>query len=129
MKVLTKGEAHKRDIMEAECSFCGSKLRILEGDPRSKRTWSGHNGVNYELLFKCPVCGQLNLVRTHHDHQYEGLKVEEDAFITMEDKKEIESWIDDKLEDLTDDDLVSLWNKYCEKIYRERHPKEEDEYI
>ena len=127
MKVLTKGEAHKRDIMEAECSFCGSKLRILDGDPRSKRSWNGHGGVEHELLFKCPICKQLSFVKTYNDHRYGGLIVEKDAFITMEDKKEIESWEDDKLEDLTDDNLVSLWNKYCSKIYKERHP--EDEYI
>lgn len=108
MKVLEEGKAHKRDIMVATCNFCESSIRIIYGDPRSDRKWYGHDGVEYILKFKCPVCGQISELHTNHDHSKDQFVLKKDAFLSIEDKKEIESWEDDPLMDLTDDDLIIL---------------------
>lgn len=108
MKVLKEGTAHKMDKHICECKFCESKIQIWEGDPLSHREWNGHNGIYYELTFKCPVCGSMNTVRTHNDHHYDGLEIEEKALLSKEDKEEISNFENFSTKNLTNDELNQL---------------------
>ena len=107
MKILVKGEAHKHDVFKLTCTFCGTKVRILRGDPRSKVEWNGSKG-GYRVLWICPVC------HSREDQYASGNAYEKDALITLEDKKEIDGFKEDHLDDLTEDDIshVYAWDQY-----------------
>lgn len=105
MKILKEGEAHKRDVFYAECKFCGTQVRILDGDPRSYKEWRGFNDQGYRFWWICPICGSLEEGTTGvMDNTYgDRVKKVKDELITMEDKKEIESWETDPLDDINED--------------------------
>ena len=111
MKILHEGTAHLRDKHICECNFCETTVQIWYGDPMSKREWSGHSGVDYVMRFICPVCGAQNIVRTHHDHHYDGLLIEESALMSKEDKKEVEAFENFDKESLSAEDrkFLHLW--------------------
>ena len=108
MKVLKEGTAHRRDKHICECKFCESKIQIWESDPLSYRKWNGHDGIQYELTFKCPVCGSMSTVKTHHSHCYDGLEIEEKALLSKEDKEEISNFENFSTKNLTNDEMDQL---------------------
>lgn len=104
MKILKEGVAHKRDVFYAECEFCGTRVRILDGDPRTyKELRSFEQG--YRFWWICPICGSLEEGTTGVMNNINGNIVRrvKEELITMEDKKEIESWETDPLDDINKD--------------------------
>lgn len=93
MKIIKEGKAHIEKTGTFNCKFCESEIRIIYGDPRVHFEYVS-NGKQ-RILTKCPVCGQ---------YIDETIKIT-DTYLTIEDKEEMKSWEDDKLEDFTDDDL------------------------
>lgn len=122
MKILHEGTAHIRDKFICECNFCETKVQIWDKDPMTKRTWSGHDGVEYEMKWICPVCKAQNISRTHHDHHYDGMEIEKNALMTKEDKKEVEQFEMFSTKELSDEDLRFLGIKY----YSDDDPRNTD---
>lgn len=115
MNILKEGKGHKAEVYYMTCEFCDSELRIINGDPRSYNIPGCAPGR--VLKFVCPICHAQN--KKYPD------KWEYDELLTVADKEEMETWEDDKLEDLTDDDLKfldngTMWSKHG-KLLKERH--------
>lgn len=99
MNVLKEGKAHKELVVYFACNFCGSELRAICGDPRVKMECMSVCGSKYyRVKTICPVCKMKVDEETH--------KFNADETLTLQDKEEMKTWEDDKLEDLSEDDLV-----------------------
>lgn len=115
MQILERGKAHKANVVYFECDFCGSKFRAIEGDPRIRLDLIDTN--RWHLKAVCPICKS---------------KINEDAvysireMLTVKEKEEMKHWKEDKLEDLTDDELIYLWTDDAERVYGDRHRNEKE---
>ena len=120
MKVLVRGTEHRHAVATLRCEFCASVVRILEGDPRSHFEY--RNGGR-RITWICPVCHAYGdkivdeCTTYSEDRKYD--YYEKDSLISLEDKKEIEGFKDDHLDDLSEEDVDHV---YAWEQYRKFHP-------
>ena len=87
MKIIKRGNAHKRDMFEVKCPNCESEIRIIVGDPHASRLYYNVDSREYWVLYKCPVCQALQKGSTFENATYHG-----NYILTQEDREDIDNW-------------------------------------
>lgn len=97
MKILKEGRAHKKMAWFCTCTYCGSKLRIMDGDPMAthKVGYQCDRG-QYFIRYICPVCKGKGIAYTGSRFGEEANARYEEIMLDEEDRKEIDSWYSDK---------------------------------
>ena len=90
MVVVKEGAAHKALVWTVKCKYCGSIIKIIDGDPSVgfRCSYSEH-----WLEFKCPICEQELDTRYWGDHEETKKFVSREyRTLTLAELEEKESW-------------------------------------
>lgn len=110
MIILKEGKLHKHYAWVTTCSTCGSKLKILQGDP-----WAtpevGYNcdARQYYIRYICPVCKQMKEAHTGSVFGVKENATYEQIVLEEWDREEISSW--NNRERLSEEELAWINNR------------------
>lgn len=109
MRILSRGNAHKREVGIVECTYCASEFRVILGDPMATYRRHGSDGRNF-IKCICPVCKEQV---TAYDTIYAGSKgvstvTFKEVTLDKEDREEIASWKETDVYELSDSDCEFL---------------------
>ena len=92
MKILHEGNLNKRMAWFVECDTCGSKLRILEGDPHAGELCYNRDASQYYIRYICPVCKAKNAAWTRSSFGVKANAEYKGIILKQEDRDEINNW-------------------------------------
>lgn len=109
MRVLREGHANEQYVWEHTCDYCDSDIRIIEGDPRASRLFYNSDRQQYWIRYICPVCGSQNIAMTASAFGTpEANATREKVVLSKEDRKDMDTWEETKIEAVSMDDLEFL---------------------
>lgn len=109
MKILYEGKEHKKMAWFVKCDTCGSKLRILEGDPHAGELCYNCDASQYYIRYICPVCKAKNAAWTRSSFGVEANAEYKGIILRQEDRDEINNWGDSS--DLMEDEIKHINNR------------------